>query len=733
MKLHIMFPLKSEPSGGGNQFLLALREKFTELGCYAAAADEADVIIFNSYPFGAAAQLYARVAATRRRSTRLITVIHRVDGPIAVVRGSARDLSVDHSIAAFNQLLADGTVFQSHWSRRICRDFGIGIDKPETVIGNAPDSRWFHRPLQKQAAHPGQRLRIVATSWSANWRKGFDIYRYLDEALDHDRYEFVFVGNTPHRFRNIKVVPPLGSRELGEVLRGAHLYLAASVDDPCSNAVVEALHCGLPVVARSSGGHPELVGECGALFNGRSDVLAAIDHVADTLCEFPPAGLPDMDAVAAAYLDFAIQVHAKSPERRPPPHAATVAALWAGVARQRFWSGFTRKLTRTLPLRESRFHPVEAGFRTASWEPGLDTPWDEDAARTWVSGVLARLPLFLDSMRHPARSSLYRYSQSGDRQPNPSLAASVFVAKIMAMAGIGSSEDRHALVEHILSFEQPDGSITDPWVRDHSRWGRMIDAIRSRATGNLFHAQTVRAETRQAVAALRSLGTAPSRPFADLPRDTAAIDAYVRALDWRRPWGAASHISHLAFFMAQHAACFGVGDVTDAVNLLSQVEQAYRREDGAWYAANAQISSHQKVNGAMKMVTALDAAGVYGLVNAEGLIDICLAAASDGHACNHFNVICVLHRCATVSKYRNDEVRSYLLDRLRRYRSHYWPWQGGFSFFPGAANHSYYNARVTTGMAEPDVHGTVLMLWGIVLICDILGWAKPLGLTRTIV
>ena len=728
MKLHINYPFIDGPWGGGNQFLLALKEKLESLGCYTASMAEADAILFNSHHYDSISELYTKITSIRRIG-RMVSVLHRVDGPIAVVRGSTRDIPIDLSIAEFNQCLADATIFQSQWSRGVCLDFGIGKHKPGTVIGNAPDSRLFYPLVPRRNIQTGLRLRIVATSWSSNWRKGFDIYQYLDDALDHSRYEFIFVGNSPIRFRNICLVQSLSSQALGEMLRSADIYLTASVDDPCSNAVIEALHCGLPVVARNSGGHPELVGHCGALFDGRDDVLAAIDRVAAAIGTFPAPALPDMDAVAAAYLDFAGQVHANARQPRTISLPA-LPKLWAGVARQRFWSGLTRRAADVLPLREARFHPVVAGFRNASWEPDPTVAWDENTARTWVKGVLVRLPLFLDSMRHPARTSLYRYSQSGDRQPNPSLAASVFVAKIMAMAGIGSSEDRHALIEHILSFEQSDGSIADPWVRRNSRLGRVTEMLLSRSCRNLYHRQTVRAETRQAVAALRVFGAAPSRPFADLPRDTVAIDAYVRSLDWSRPWGAASHISHLAFFMVQHAACFGVGDVSDVAKLLSQVEKAYRRQDGAWYAANAQISSHQKVNGAMKIITALDAAGVFGLDNAEGLIDLCLAAASDGHACNHLNVICVLHRCATVSEYRRDEVRTYLLDRLRRYRAHYWPWQGGFSFFPGAANHSYYNARVTTGMAEPDVHGTVLMLWGIVLICDVLGWSHEFGLRR---
>ena len=56
-------------------------------------------------------------------------------------------------------------------------------------------------------------------------------------------------------------------------------YLAPSCDDPCSNALLEALACGLPAAYRDSGGHPELVGEGGLPFRrgrGARRVLARL-------------------------------------------------------------------------------------------------------------------------------------------------------------------------------------------------------------------------------------------------------------------------------------------------------------------------------------------------------------------------------------------------------------------------------------------------------------------------
>ena len=65
------------------------------------------------------------------------------------------------------------------------------------------------------------------------------------------------------RFQRIRVVPPLPSEQLADLLRSHDVYLAASRDDPCSNALLEGLACGLPAAFLRSGGHPELVGEAG--------------------------------------------------------------------------------------------------------------------------------------------------------------------------------------------------------------------------------------------------------------------------------------------------------------------------------------------------------------------------------------------------------------------------------------------------------------------------------------
>lgn len=733
MRLNILFPIKNEPTGGGNQFLLALRKQLQAMDAYIDNPGDADVLLFNSYPFGSAASLYHLVTNLKHSKSKDIAVIHRVDGPISVVRGNSRDVVVDRSIALFNQLNADATIYQSAWSRDVCMAFGVGLHQHNIIIPNAPDPTFFY-PSQSNPLSSGSRIKIAITSWSSNWRKGFDIYRYLDQHLDFNRYTLTFIGNSPIKFNNIQQYSALSSKELGETLRRHDMFLTASIDDPCSNALIEALHCKLPVVALKSGGHPELVGTGGVLFDGYNDVIDAIERCAANI-EYLKSMIyvPTISEIAQQYLSFSETILKTKNVNSPAVKSSqliTQIAMLISVAKQRYYPALTRRICSRTPVREERFYRHIPALRHATWEPTSRDYWNESVARKWLHGVQSRLPVFLDSMRHSKKADLYKFSYSGDLQALPSLAASVFIAKIRTMTGLLDTQSTRTLAEHIISFGKNDGSIADPWVSRHSKLRRILMAARTRNTNNLFNDETIRAETRQSFAALCCLGSRPELPYAKMPSSRQDIEAYIERLDWSRPWGASSHISHLVFFLHHHALWFGIEPRFAIQEIFNLLETRYRRDDGGWYAKGSIVSPSNKVNGAMKMVTALDASGIDTLANPEGLIDLCLGVINDGHACNHFNVVCVLHRCQKLTDYRKADIHTYCLDRLMRYREHYWPWQGGFSFYPQGANDSYYNARVSTGMAEPDAHGTVLILWGIVLITEILGWGSEFNFNR---
>jgi glycosyltransferase involved in cell wall biosynthesis len=226
-------------------------------------------------------------------------MVHRVDGPIGAYRGF--DDGTDARIAAINGELADATVVQSRYSLEKHVELGIALRDP-VVISNTVDPTIFHPPEHRDALG-GRPLRVIASSWSRNPRKGADVLAWLDRELDPEAVTVTFVGQTPETFARIRQVAPVDSHGVARLLCGHDVYLAASRDDPCSNALLEALACGLPAAYLDSGGHPELVGEGGLPFREPEELPGVLDRLAADL-EGYRAGIsvPSLRDVADAYL-----------------------------------------------------------------------------------------------------------------------------------------------------------------------------------------------------------------------------------------------------------------------------------------------------------------------------------------------------------------------------------------------------------------------------------------------
>jgi glycosyltransferase involved in cell wall biosynthesis len=280
------------PYGGGNQFLLALVGEFERRGLTVEknrVSARTPACLYNSFNFD-----FRRLQRSVRGDVRMV---HRVDGPVGVYRGF--DDGTDTRIAQINGLAAV-TILQSQFSLDKHRELGIELHNP-VVVHNSVDPAIFYPPPRRRA--PGARLRVVATSWSANPRKGADILAWLDRNLDFQAYELTFAGNTEQAFANISVVAPLPSQQLADLLRDHDVYLATSRDDPCSNALLEALACGLPAAFLRSGGHPELVGDAGIGFDDASELPAVLAELRDDLDEHRARiHVPPLADVADRYL-----------------------------------------------------------------------------------------------------------------------------------------------------------------------------------------------------------------------------------------------------------------------------------------------------------------------------------------------------------------------------------------------------------------------------------------------
>ena len=274
MDLALFHVFAPPPSGGGHQFLRALVGELAARGIEIEnnrLSAQTPACLFNSFNFD-----FARLERFARDGARMV---HRVDGPIGAYRGF--DDGTDRRIAEINRRRADTTVFQSQYSLEKHLELGFELRGPR-VIPNAVDPAIFHVPEQREPLD-GRKVRLVAASWSDNRRKGGETLDWLDRNLDPKRYEMTFVGRAKGGFQQIRAAGPVDSWEVAELLRAHDVYIAPSRDDPCSNALLEALACGLPAAFLASGGHPELVGEGGLPFSADAELPDVLDRLVEEI------------------------------------------------------------------------------------------------------------------------------------------------------------------------------------------------------------------------------------------------------------------------------------------------------------------------------------------------------------------------------------------------------------------------------------------------------------------
>lgn len=355
----------------------------------------------------------------------------------------------------------------------------------------------------------------------------------------------------------------------------------------------------------------------------------------------------------------------------------------------------------------------------------------------WLEDIKDRIYSFIQDLNTKKDFSYFKYSYSGDLYDSNTkwgLGQLVFVTKIMYMISKIKNLNppyRSNLISSINAFQTKDGYYTDTTLFKQNNIQRMISKLFKGRQSSSSHEKTKRAETRQSFAALLALNSKPIYPFLHIPYSEGGIDRYLATLDWTRPWDSGSHFSHLLFFLHYNRELFGLhqDDADHHIDYaIDWVNKLQSSSDGCWYKRPAPNS--QKVNGAMKILTGLAAANKLNFSYPERIIDTSLKIVDHSDACNDFNVVYVLYCCSKMVEYRTDEIRDFCLRRLHQYQEYYFEDKGGFSFHKNRANERYYGARITKGLNEPDIHGTVMFLWGITLISKIL--KLDLGLNEPI-
>jgi glycosyltransferase involved in cell wall biosynthesis len=283
------------PYGGGNQVMMALRKGLLKKGVEVVenTLDESiDAYVLNSIHFDV--DSFLEFSRNHR-----INVLHRIDGPISLIRGY--DLEKDQLCYDLNARFASATVLQSAWVYKKIITLGYNPVSP-TIIHNAVDAEIFNSHGRTEFDR-NRKIRLISSSWSDNQRKGGPIYKWIERNLDWDRFDYTFVGNASENFDRIRRIEAVPSEELADLLRSHDIFITASQNDPCSNAVIEALACGLPVLYLNDGGHPELVSYGGLPFDNQEQIPALLDRLVEDYESFQRLiTVNKMEDVAEKYL-----------------------------------------------------------------------------------------------------------------------------------------------------------------------------------------------------------------------------------------------------------------------------------------------------------------------------------------------------------------------------------------------------------------------------------------------
>ena len=293
MKVCINIDITDEPYGGGNQFLKALKNYLIEKDIYTENKIEADTILFNSHH-----KMFDNLNLKYNFPKKIF--IHRIDGPMSY-RGKAGQ-KLDKKIFSLSNKISQGQIFQSKWSLDQSISNGLKINRNKCIIHNAPNPNIFYDNKNKKS---GKKIKLIASSWSNNINKGYELYHKLDNLLDFEKYEMTFVGNIQKPFKNIKMIKAVNSNKLSEILRDHDIFIFASKLEACSNSLIEALHCGLPAIAINSSSNPEVLKGSGELFKDIDELIYKIDLISKNIDKYKhKIKIQSINEIGNKYLNF---------------------------------------------------------------------------------------------------------------------------------------------------------------------------------------------------------------------------------------------------------------------------------------------------------------------------------------------------------------------------------------------------------------------------------------------
>ena len=213
----------------------------------------------------------------RRRGVR---IVQRLDGINWIHR--RRNTGLRHYLRAeygnlvlsyIRSHMADHIVYQSEFSQRWWEDWYGRPGAGSSVVHNGVNLAEYHPADAPKRSGPRCRLLVVEGSLGGGYDMGFDNAIQLAETLEEKhgfQIELMVAGKITEDHKahvaSRARIPILWAgvipqKDVPEAMRSADLLFSADLHPACPNTVIEALACGLPVVAFDTGAVKELMSD----------------------------------------------------------------------------------------------------------------------------------------------------------------------------------------------------------------------------------------------------------------------------------------------------------------------------------------------------------------------------------------------------------------------------------------------------------------------------------------
>jgi glycosyltransferase involved in cell wall biosynthesis len=243
-------------------------------------------------------------------------------------------------LAITRRHLAHHIIYQSRFTQDWWQTVYGVVRAPGRVIYNGVDLQTFTPGGPQRPPEDRWRLLMVEAHLGGGMEPGLEnavhLLQQLNLASGGRRWELQVVGDVPEEVRarwaaragqGVVFSGAVARDQVPALDRSAHLLFSADLNAACPNSVVEALACGLPVVAFATGALPEMVtGDAGRVVPYGSShwnleppnltpLVAAAQEIAAHQPIFRTAARAravetfDIDRIVASYLEVLLRDH----------------------------------------------------------------------------------------------------------------------------------------------------------------------------------------------------------------------------------------------------------------------------------------------------------------------------------------------------------------------------------------------------------------------------------------